>query len=363
MKESFMKNHQPAKNGTRRSFMKSVMATMTAVCFLPRLAISKSFRGTNNHEGAVGIALQDVEQSVHPAPYNAGNFAQIRVLDTWRKYAGRLSWGKGQCLAILDDGCKLSDPSWQVRLDWGPKVIATYNSIDGNDDPTPVPPGYHGTSVGYPSSLNHKGVRGIAYNDAVAHVRCVSVVHLKGQGEAPTIAAALRWVLDNHKKYNITAVNLSPLDDERHQKPVATSIDAPLSALRKCGIWVSAPCGNHHYTDGISWPACQPDCFGIGATVPGNHKVYLDRFSNTALLVAASATSSSNAYAAACAMIMREAFERANFPWQKQAANLPDAIMNVCKQTGVSVRDSATKLEFRELDLLAAVDYVFEHAN
>ena len=34
--------------------------------------------------------------------------------------------------------------------------------IDGNDDPTPVPPGYHGTSVGFPSSLNYQGVRGVA---------------------------------------------------------------------------------------------------------------------------------------------------------------------------------------------------------
>ena len=325
--------------------------------------INKRPRGTNNHEGAVGIAPQDVAESVRPVPYNAVDFAQIRVLDTWRKYADRLTWGKGQCLAILDDGCTLSDPPWQVRMAWGPKVIAAYNSIDGNADPAPVPPGYHGTSVGYPSSMNHKNVHGIAYNDAVAQVRCVSVVHLKGQSEAPTIAAALQWVLDNYKKYNITAVNLSPLDDERHQGPVATPIDAPLNALRKCGIWVSAPCGNHHYTDGISWPACQPGCFGIGATVPGKHEVHLDRFANTAILVAAPATSSSNAYAAACAMILREAFERANFPWQKQAADLPGAILNVFKQTGVSIRDPATKLEFRELDLLAAVDYIFAHAN
>jgi len=79
--------------------------------------------------------------------------------------------------------------------------------------------------------------------------------------------------------------------------------------------------------------------------------------------VAAPATSSSNAYAAACAMILREAFERANFPWREQADDLPGAILSVFKQTGVSIKDPATKLEFRELDLLAAVDYVFEHAH
>ena len=307
----------------------------------------------------VGIDRQDVGSAAQPVPYNAESFEHIRVPEAWRQYAGRLSWGRGQCLAILDDGCDLAAPQWQARLEWGPKVIATYNSIDGNDDARPVPPGYHGTTVGYPSSLNHQGVLGIAYNDFVAQVRCVSIVHLKGQGEAPTMAAGLEWVLRNHERYHITAVNLSPLDDERHQAPVATAIDAPLKALRAAGIWVSAPCGNHHYTDGISWPACQPDCMGIGATAPGRHEAHLDRFANTDLLVAATATSSSNAYAAACAMILREAFEQTNYRWQDEAASLPEAILRVFTRTGVRVADPATGLEFRDLDLLAALDHVF----
>jgi len=293
------------------------------------------------------------------APYNAESFSQIRVIDTWRKYAGELTWGKGQCLAILDDGCDLSDPPWQVEMAWGRKVIATHNSIDGNDDPTPVPPGYHGTSVGYPSSLQHGGVNGIAYNNFVAQVRCVTIVHLQGQHEAPKMAAALQWVLDNHDRYNITTVNLSPLDDERHREPVPTPIDEKLIALRERGIWVSAPCGNHHYTDGISWPACQPYCFGIGATVPGKHGVHLDRWLNTDLLVAAQATSSSNAYAVACAMILREAIEKLEYRWQDNGANLPEALLMIFKETGVPIEDKATNCEFRELDLLAAVDHVF----
>ena len=70
--------------------------------------------------------------------YDSANFEQIRVLDTWRRYADRLTWGRGQCLAILDDGCDLSAPQWQVEMPWGRKVIATYNSVDDNADPTPV---------------------------------------------------------------------------------------------------------------------------------------------------------------------------------------------------------------------------------
>lgn len=310
-------------------------------------------------EHAVGIDSQDTAQSLRATPYNAESFRQFRAIETWDVYADALTWGRGQCLAILDDGCDLTDPPWQVALPWGKKVIATYNSIDDNDDPTPVPPGYHGTSVGYPSSLKHKGVHGVAYNNFVAHVRCVSNVHLDAQHEVPTLAAALQWVLDHAERYHITAVNFSPLDDARHREPVPTAIDEKLSALRERGIWVSAPCGNHHYTDGISWPACQPDCFGIGATIPGKHEVHLDRYANTDLLVAAQATSSSNAYAVACAMILREAIEMREYRWQNDGANLPEAMLAIFKQTGVPIDDRATGCAFRELDLLAAVNHVY----
>ena len=303
--------------------------------------------------------------------YHEVNFERIGVQATWRKFGERLNWGRGQCLALLDDGCDLSDPPWQVIMPWGPKVVACYNSIENNADPTPVLPGYHGTSVGYPSSLYHDNIAGIAYNNAVAQVRCVTVVHLDGQGEAPTMARALNWVLAHHERYNITAVNLSPLDDERHQNPVPTPVDSALKALRERGIWVSAPCGNHGYTDGISWPACQPHCFGIGATsmveqVAGDSNssasiVHLDRFSNTDLLVAGDATSSSNACAAACAIILREAIETADYPWSNHAENMADAIMDIFLRTGGVVEDAETGLAFRELNLLAAVSSVLHH--
>ena len=295
-------------------------------------------------------------------PYQPVDFAAMRVTDTWKKYADRLTWGKGQCLAILDDGCKMTTPQWRVKLPWGKKVIATWDSIDMDDSPEPGPRGYHGTSVGYPSSLNYKGKLGVAFNNFVAQIRCVSIVHLR-KDESKTMADALEWVITNHKKYNITAVNLSPLDDKRHKKPVATIIDEKLNRLRKLGIWVSAPCGNHNYTDGISWPACQPHCFAIGATVPGKHTAYLDRYSNTDLLVAARATSSSNAYACWCAMILREAIDKTDFHWKEHGSTLPDAMLDIFRKTGRVVYDPKTKLQFRELDLLAAVDFVYARAK
>ena len=172
------------------------------------------------------------------------------------------------------------------------------------------------------------------------------------------MADGLQWVIDRCEELDITAVNLSPLDDQRHRKPMPTAIDEKLIALRRLGVWVGSPCGNHHYTDGISWPACQPYCFGIGATVPGEHTAHLDRYEGTDLLVCASATSSSNACAAACSMVLREAIDKAGHAWRKEGETLPDAMLAVFRRTGVPIHDAATGLDFRELDLLAALESV-----
>jgi hypothetical protein len=291
-------------------------------------------------------------------PYHEADFRRMRVIETWRKYAGKLSWGKGQCLAILDDGCDLRAPQWQAPLPWGKKVIASYNVFDHNDDPRPVPPGYHGTSVGYPSSLNCNGVCGVAYHDHVAHVRCVSIVHLR-KDESQTLAEGLQWVIDNREKYNITTVNLSPVDDQAHSAPLPTAIDAKLKRLREWNVWVSAPCGNNEHTIGVSWPACQPDCFAIGATKALDDTVYKDRSAKTDILVPAGATSSSNAYIAAASMILREAIIKTGYDWRSDGSNLPAAMMRIFQEAGVEVYDPATKRRFKRLDLLAAVDHVF----
>lgn len=300
-------------------------------------------------------------QAEAPRLFQPAEMEHFRAPQTWKKYADRLTWGQGQCVAILDDGCDLTAPQWQVSLPWGRKVIAGYDSIDHDDDPTPVPPGYHGTTVGYPSSLYYDNTYGVAYNDYVAQVRCVTIVHLR-QDEAKTMADALQWVIDNHQKYNITAVNLSPLDDQAHQKPVPTVIDEKLAKLRQLNIWVSAPCGNNGYTNGISWPACQPDCFAIGAAKPGEETAINDRWANTDILVPASATSSSNAYATACSMILREAIEKTGYDWHKDGSNLPEAMMAIFKRTGIDVNDPPSGQKFKRLDLLNAVDFVFAHA-
>jgi hypothetical protein len=306
--------------------------------------------------GMENSELKPVDHSVI-APYSEVEFKRMGVLDVWERYEGRLSWGKGQTIAMIDDGCDIDVPEWRAVLPWGPKVVASWNVFEENDNPRPVPPGYHGTSVGYPSSLNYQGKRGVAYNDFVVHIRAITIVHLPGI-ESETVAKALKWVIANQAKYNITAVNLAPVDDLRHGAALETEIDGPVRELKKLNVWVSAPCGNNQYTDGISWPACSPEVFAIGGVKPEEDRVHLDRCGLVDLVVPARATSSSNAFICGAALILREAIEKTGFDWRKRGATLPEAIMAIFKETGVKVLDPATGLTFPRLDLLAAVESV-----
>ena len=122
---------------------------------------------------------------------------------------------------------------------------------------------------------------------------------------------------------------------------------------------MSAPCANHNYTTGISWPACQPGAFAIGGSKPDADVAHLDRYKNTDILVPATATTSSNAFAVGCSMVLREAIEKSGYNWKADAKTLPDAMMTIFKKTGANIHDPGTGLEFKRMDLLAAVDHVF----
>ncbi|MBL8829606.1 MAG: S8 family serine peptidase [Planctomycetaceae bacterium] len=308
----------------------------------------------------IASQIQAAEPEIKPA--QPAEFAHARITDVWQKYADRLTFGRGQTLALVDDGCTLSKPEWSTPVDGRPKVLVSYDSVDGDNDPKHEGRGYHGTTIGIPSSVNYQGKRGVAYNNQVAVIRGLECCHCK-VADSVSLAAGLQWIIDNHAKYQITTVNLAPVDDKEHAEPVPTEIDAKLAKLRELGIWVSAPTGNHNFTGGISWPASQPNCFAIGAVRPGKDIVVLDRHPKVDLVVPAAATSSSNAICCGAAMLIREAIDQSGYNWKADGENLPAAIMKIMQQTGVKVDDPATKLSFRRLDVLAAIDHVYAHAK
>ncbi len=308
----------------------------------------------------VSLACGNTAESGEPvAP---AEFRHARVVEAWEKYANILTFGEGQTLALIDDGCKLSMPEWSMSEATIPKVRVSYDSVDGDDDPSHEGKGYHGSTIGIPSSVNHGGKWGVAYNDQVAVIRGLECCHCNVRDHV-SLAAGLQWVIEHHAEHNITAINLAPVDDLEHGEPVPTDIDDKLRQLRQLGIWVSAPAGNHDYTKGISWPACQPNCFAIGAVKAEKDEVYLDQHSKIDLVVPAAATSSSNAIACGTVLLLREAIEKSGYDWKQDGENRPVAMMSILQRTGVEVQDASTGLTFRRLDVTAALDYVFENAK
>jgi hypothetical protein len=292
-------------------------------------------------------------------PAQPAEFEHAGILVAWKAYADVLSFGKGQTLALLDDGCTMSKPEWQAKVDGVPKVRVTYDAVDGDADPKHEGKGYHGTTIGIPSSINHAGKRGVAFNNQIAVVRSLECCHCK-IGDSVSLAKALQWVIDHHAEHHITTVNLAPVDDLEHAEPVPTEIDAKLAKLRELGIWVSAPAGNHNFTKGISWPACQPNCFAIGAVTPGKDQAHLDRHAKLDLLVPARATSSSNAIVCGSAMILREAIEKSGYNWKQDGPDMATAMMKIMQNTGVSVEDKSSGQTFRRLDLMSALKHVMK---
>ncbi len=303
---------------------------------------------------ALAIAITETHAG---EPAQPAGFKHARVLDAWQKYADVLTFGRGQTLALVDDGCKVSMPEWQATIDGRPKLRVAYDAVDGDADVKHEGKGYHGSTIGIPSSVNLNGKWGVAYNNQVAVLRGLECCHCK-IADAKSLAAALKWIVENHKQYDITTVNLAPVDDLAHAEPVATEIDDQLAALRQLGIWVSAPAGNHNFTTGISWPACQPNCFAIGAVRPGKDIVVLDRHAKIDLVVPAAATSSSNAIVCGSVMLLREAIAKADYKWQADGKNLPEAMLAILQKTGTPVEDKPTGRSYRRLDLTAALDHV-----
>ncbi|MDA0589518.1 MAG: hypothetical protein O2820_16535 [Planctomycetota bacterium] len=308
------------------------------------------------------LVLSSSEPGWAGEPVQPVGFKQAGIITAWNLYKDRLTFGEGQTLALVDDGCKLSMPEWTAKVGDRPKVLVAYDSVDGDDDPSHEGRGYHGSTIGIPSSLNYQGKWGVAYNNQLAVIRGLECCHCK-VGDAESLAAGLQWIVDHHKQYRITTVNLAPVDDKEHAEPVATKIDEQLKKLRALGIWVSAPAGNHNFSKGISWPACQPNCFAVGAVRQGSDKVYLDRHAKVDLVVPAAATSSSNAVACGAAMVLREAITKSGYDWKQDGANLAEASLAIMQKTGVKVEDPPSGRSYQRLDLTAALKHVYPLAK
>src|SRR5689334_2563035 len=96
---------------------------------LDQPAVSLSRRGFLSAVVATGSAARGEDRPALPGePVEPVSFRHAGVTDAWAAYRGKLTFGKGQTLALLDDGCKLSMPEWSKSDGDVPKVLVSYDS-------------------------------------------------------------------------------------------------------------------------------------------------------------------------------------------------------------------------------------------
>ncbi len=136
-------------------------------------------------------------------------------------------------------------------------------------------------------------------------------------------------------------MNLAPVDDQAHDKPVATAIDGKLTKLPRA--W---HLGEPHRAAIITLPPASPGpranrTASLSALfAQGQDVVYLDRHAKVDLVVPAAATSSSNAIACGAAMVLREAIDQTGYDWKGdpvQTSQHRAALLAIMQKTGVTV--------------------------
>jgi subtilisin family serine protease len=292
--------------------------------------------------------------------------------------------GKGVAIADLDTGISFNHSALSGRIWANPGEIAgNRKDDDGNgyvddvngwdfidNDNTPYDDQGHGTMTAglmvankFTNRGNNRGYsgdgkeyQGIASGAKVIPLRVVgATVRL----DPYRLEKALRWVIGNHKRYNIVAVNMS-LDVRSTGYPV---VEDELRTLWNAGVFIAAASGNGSNTDDrLAYPAKGSYAMAVGSSnlndtisgitsrgpsmdilAPGADVPFLGRGSDYYL--GGPATSYATPFVTAAGALLK----------QINPLITPGQIMTILRDTGTSVYDSATRLTFKRLDLDGAI--------
>jgi len=172
--------------------------------------------------------------------------------------------GKGQTVAILDTGVDYNHPA--LGGGWGRTVVGGYDFV--NNDSDPMDENGHGTEVAGMIAARQFTYGGFKYRGIAPGAKIVALRIEDNSDYLPDsrIEAALRWVINNRKKFNITAVNMSFGDGDYQKKFTRQPYGDELATLRKMGVFITAASGNDGIsTPGINYPAADPSVVGVGS--------------------------------------------------------------------------------------------------
>jgi type VI secretion system secreted protein VgrG len=116
--------------------------------------------------------------------------------------------GTGMTVAVIDTGVDYYNEALGGGFGPNAKVIAGYDFADGTSDPMATV-SQHGTAIAGLIGSDDPNDLGVA-----PAVKIVALRVTDGSNDASltNVANALQWVITNHSKYNITAVNMSLSD-------------------------------------------------------------------------------------------------------------------------------------------------------
>ncbi len=276
--------------------------------------------------------------------------------------------GKGQTVAILDTGVDYNHPA--LGGGWGRTVIGGYDFVSNDSDP--MDENGHGTEVAGMIAARQFTYEGYKYRGIAPGAKIVALRIEDNSDYLPDsrVEAALRWVINNRKKYNITAVNMSFGDGDYQKKFTRAPYGDELATLRKMGVFITAASGNDGISSpGINYPAADPSVVGVGS-VNGSDSIssFTSRAGDLDLLAAGegivapseeggrpvymrgSGTSYAAPEVAGAAMLLHQANPKLSEP----------QILAILKSTASKNWDGdteypATYLTYRRINLLSAI--------
>ena len=192
-----------------------------------------------------------------------GGIPHLIELDTAAAHYRKVT-GKGQTVAVIDTGVDYNHPALGGR--WGKKVIGGYDFV--NRDSDPMDETGHGTAVAGVLVANPFTYGGYRYRGMAPGAKVVALRVEDNSGYVPNsrIEEALRWVINNRKRYGITSVNMSFGDGAYGSKTSLAPYSDELASLKGAGVFIAAASGNEGVNSGgVNYPAADPSVVSVGS--------------------------------------------------------------------------------------------------
>lgn len=274
--------------------------------------------------------------------------------------------GKGESIAVIDTGIDYTSPVLGGGTGRGYKVRSGWNFIDNNSNYMDYDG--HGTAVASVIGAEAFKFRSHIYQGVAPDAQLIALKVDDGVNNPPAsrIRAALQWVLNNAHYFNIVSVNISEGDNgQYYDKTYSSQYSDLLAQCAARGIFVAAAAGNDGWSNGIEYPAADPNTVGVSSV---DYADSVSDFSDTSPALDLLAPGEDVAVATLDGngnhVFAYESGTSFSAPWVAGAAALvhqinpsfsTSQILSTMQATGVSDTDDISGLEFKRLDLFGTL--------